>query len=86
MFLRQTIGKDMWTDEKIFQQPATHIERKALLMRSDRRRMRIFVFPHVHVVAIKNPILSECCLIGNQHIAGEMCIESGLVDLPPTKG
>jgi hypothetical protein len=76
----------MWTDEEIVQQPAPHTERKALLMCMDRHCMRIFLFPHVHVVAIKNPILCECGLIGNRHIASEMGIKGSLVDVPPTKG
>jgi hypothetical protein len=76
----------MWTNEKIVQQPEPHIGRKALLMRTDRRRMRIFLFPHMHAVAIKNPILCECGLSGNQHIAGKMGIDGNLIDLPPTKG
>jgi hypothetical protein len=54
-FPRQMIGKNMWADEEIAQQPAPHTERKVLLMRSDRRRTRIFLFPHVHVVALKIP-------------------------------
>jgi hypothetical protein len=49
-----------------------HSDRKALLMRSDKRRVRIFLFPHVQAVVVKNPILSECGLFGNQYIAGQM--------------
>jgi hypothetical protein len=76
----------MWTDEEIVQQPAPHTGRKSLLMRSDRRRIRIFMFPHVFVVVIKNPIFCYCGLIGNQHIAGKTGIDGNLVGLPPTKG
>jgi hypothetical protein len=71
----------MWTDEESVQQPAPHNEGKALLMRSDRRRMTIFLFPHVHAVAVKNPIMCECGLIGNEHTAGELGIDGSLVDV-----
>jgi hypothetical protein len=72
----------MWTEEEIVQQPTPHTERKTLLMRSDRRHMTIFLFPHV---AVKNPIFCECVLIGNKHIADEMWVDGSLVDVPPTK-
>jgi hypothetical protein len=82
----QTIGKNMWTNEKIVQQSAPHTERKALLMCLDRHCMKTLLFPRVHVVTIKNPIFCECGLIGNQHISSEMGIDGSLVDVPPTKG
>jgi hypothetical protein len=38
-FPRQTTGMNLWTDEEIVQQPAPYSERKALLIRSDRRSL-----------------------------------------------